>query len=195
MQAENRRMIVIIDNYDSFTYNLTDLVARKTAICVVRNDSCEVKDIIAMNPQGIIISPGPGKPAESGISAAVLAHFWAKIPILGVCLGHQLLAEMTGGKVEKALKPVHGKTSLIEHSSISLFHSLPNPLNVMRYHSLIVAKEGLPLEWEIIAETAEKEIMAMKHRLLPIVGVQFHPESILTAYGDKMIENWLAEIH
>ncbi|MFN0204122.1 MAG: anthranilate synthase component II [Bacteroidia bacterium] len=184
-------MILLIDNYDSFTYNLVDLVQRHQPVKVIRNDEYALEEVLTWQVEKLLLSPGPGKPTQSGISTGVVQHFWAKIPILGVCLGHQLLAEIAGAKVIKANIPVHGKTSWISHQQKSLFKGLPNSFRVMRYHSLLIEKSSLPPEFEITAETEAGEIMAIQHRNLPITGVQFHPESILTEYGAEMMQNWL----
>lgn len=187
-------MILLIDNYDSFTYNLADLVARHTQVCVMPNDAGEWKQQIKdKDIRGLLLSPGPGRPADSGISRQVVWEFWGKVPILGVCLGHQLLVEMTGGRIVHALAPMHGKTSKINHSQKDLFKGIPlEHITVMRYHSLVAEASSLPPEWEIAATTTQNEIMAIHHRLLHIYGVQFHPESILTEQGDLMLKNWLA---
>ena len=183
-------LILIIDNYDSFTYNLVDLVARHTAVEVVANDVAhEVWQ--PLRPAGVLLSPGPGRPSDSGISPAVLRHCVGKIPVLGVCLGHQLIGEFFGGEIRHAAAPVHGKTSDIRHAESGIFAGLPNPLRVMRYHSLLVSEAGLPACLEITARTEAGEIMALQHREHPITGVQFHPESILSEGGAQLIENWL----
>lgn len=186
-------MILLIDNYDSFTYNLADLVARHTQVWVMPNDEGDWKQKIKdKDIKGLLLSPGPGRPADSGIARQVVYEFWGKVPILGVCLGLQLLVEMTGGKIVHALAPMHGKTSKISHSQKDLFKGIPlECISVMRYHSLVAEAESLPQEWEIAASTTEKEIMAINHKLLHVYGVQFHPESVLTECGDLMLHNWL----
>jgi len=183
-------MVAIIDNYDSFTWNLVDIVARYAPFRVWRND-VDVNEILTQNISALLISPGPGKPAESGISAQLLAYYWEKIPILGVCLGHQLLAEVSGGKVIQAAEQMHGKTSLLQHDGTGIFEGIPQDFCAMRYHSLIVQNNSLPLEWKLTAWTQAGEIMAMQHTKLPIVGVQFHPESILSEYGEILVKRGL----
>lgn len=187
-------MILLIDNYDSFTYNLADLLHRFVSVKTVRNDAISLAEIEEMQPKGIVISPGPGKPKESGISYEVVQHFWGKLPILGVCLGHQIMAEIAGAAIVLAEKPMHGKVSLIAHTQNGIFQGLRNPLQVMRYHSLLVKNDSLPPEMEITAWTGSDEIMAIQHKNLPLTGVQFHPESILSECGEKMTENWLLKI-
>lgn len=187
-------MILIIDNYDSFTYNLVDLVQRFVEVKVIRNDAFSLSEIKNWDFAGIIISPGPGKPHQSGVSYEVVKYFFDKKPIFGVCLGHQILAEVAGAKIILAKEPKHGKTSLVYHQNVSIFATLKNPLRVMRYHSLIVDNQDFPKSFSIIAETATSEIMAIQHQTLPLTGVQFHPESILTEEGEKMVQNWLKQI-
>lgn len=182
-------MILVIDNYDSFTFNLVDLVARHTEVQVVKND-VPISSLPAA-PKGILISPGPGKPSDSGISADVLRQYAGVVPILGVCLGHQLIGEYFGGTIAHARAPIHGKTSDIHHTGEGIFESIPQPLRVMRYHSLVVSPTNFPHSLHITAQTPEGEIMALQHRSLPIFGVQFHPESILSEYGEVLIHNWL----
>jgi anthranilate synthase/aminodeoxychorismate synthase-like glutamine amidotransferase len=184
-------VILIIDNYDSFTYNLVDLVRRFTEVEVHRNDAIDLETIAAKRPRGVLISPGPGKPEDSGVCLPLLQQRIAALPILGVCLGHQLLGEVLGGKVLKAARPMHGKTSLISHDGSSVFRGLPSPLRVMRYHSLILHPEKLPPNLRVTARTAAGEIMAIAHERLPLHGVQFHPESILSEYGEEIVKNWL----
>jgi anthranilate synthase/aminodeoxychorismate synthase-like glutamine amidotransferase len=184
-------VIILIDNYDSFTWNLADLVSRHAHCEVLRNDAVSVNEVLARNPKGILISPGPGKPHESGICQELLTRVWGEIPVLGVCLGHQLLAKMSGATVRKATQPMHGKTDVIRHANVGVFAELPQSFEVMRYHSLIVEAQTLGAEWEIHAETFANEVMGIRHRSLPIEGVQFHPESILTQHGEAMIRNWL----
>ena len=187
-------MIFLIDNYDSFTYNLADIVQRYTAVTVIRNDAYTLSELIALKPTALLLSPGPGKPTDSGISYPAAKYFFDKIPILGVCLGHQILAKISGADIIKAAKPMHGKTSLITHNAQDFFAEIPNPVSVMRYHSLLIRPGSLPSSFLITAKTQENEIMAIQHQSLPLTGVQFHPESILTENGNKMIKNWILSI-
>ncbi|CUH96986.1 Para-aminobenzoate synthase glutamine amidotransferase component II [Propionispora sp. 2/2-37] len=187
--------VLIIDNYDSFTYNLYQYVAllgRQPV--VVRNDVVSIEEITAMNCQAIVISPGPGTPDEAGISKDVIRHFTGKIPILGVCLGHQAIGEVFGGKVVRAPEPVHGKISLIRHNGQGMYQRVANPLPVGRYHSLVVAKEDLPDCLEITAFTEDGLIMGLKHKQHALEGVQFHPESVLTSQGMELLGNFFAGI-
>ena len=190
-------MLLIIDNYDSFTFNLAHYFAELgQAVKVVRNDQITLAQITQLQPDYIVISPGPCTPNESGISLAAIEHFQGKIPILGVCLGHQSIGQFYGGNVVRARQPIHGKTSLIQHTSQGVFAGLNQPLRVMRYHSLIIEAATLPdcLEataWTINDNGYVDEIMAVRHKTLPIEGVQFHPESILTQQGHKLLQNFL----
>jgi anthranilate synthase component 2 len=184
----------MIDNYDSFTYNLVQYLGELGAKVVVhRNDALTLEAIEALAPERIVISPGPGTPDDAGISKAVLAHFAGKLPILGVCLGHQSMGEVFGGRVIRAPYLMHGKTSMIHHDGKGVFVGLPNPFEATRYHSLIVAREDLPACLEVSAWTEDGLIMGMRHRTLPAFeGVQFHPESILTAAGHDLLRNFLS---
>ena len=187
-------MILVIDNYDSFTYNLVQYLGELGADPVVRrNDEIAVDDIGALAPRGIVISPGPCTPAEAGVSIPIVQRWGATIPTLGVCLGHQAIGEAYGGRVVRAARVMHGKASRIVHDGTGLFRDLPNPLRVMRYHSLIVERASLPDELEIVAtaEDAPEEIHAVRHRHHPVWGVQFHPESILTEHGHDMLRAFL----
>lgn len=185
-------MILIIDNYDSFTYNLVQYLGELGAdIRVYRNDKITLGQINKMKPEKILISPGPGQPKDAGISEEAIATFGKKIPILGVCLGHQAIGEVFGGKIVSAKRLMHGKTSSIYHNGKGIFKGLPNPFEATRYHSLLVDRKKFPKELKITAETRQKEIMALEHRTLPIYGVQFHPESILTVEGKKILKNFL----
>ncbi|MBI3393474.1 MAG: aminodeoxychorismate/anthranilate synthase component II [Nitrospirae bacterium] len=185
-------MLFLIDNYDSFTYNLVQYLGELGAeIEVVRNDQITIDGIAERNPSQIVISPGPCTPKEAGISVAAIKRFAGKIPILGVCLGHQSIGEAFGGDVVRADRLMHGKTSMIRHDGKTIFKGLPNPFEATRYHSLIVRRETLPACLEISAETEEKEIMGLRHRDYPVEGVQFHPESILTAAGKDLLRNFL----
>ena len=184
-------MILVIDNYDSFTYNLVDLAKRFTEVVVFRNDEIDLDQVSLMAPQGILISPGPGRPEHSGVSYDIVTHYHQQIPMLGVCLGHQIICELFGGEVIYAKQPMHGKSSIIYHSGNSLFYGVQNPLEVMRYHSLLVKKEGLPDDFRVIAQTKAGEVMAVEHKFFKLTGVQFHPESILTQDGEQMMQNWL----
>lgn len=186
-------MILIIDNYDSFTYNLYQYIGEiNPDLKVYRNDALTIADIRKLNPSHIVLSPGPGKPSDAGICEEVLSTLKGEYPILGVCLGHQAIGEVFGGKVDLAPELVHGKQSaIILQTDNLLFQGLPTVLQAARYHSLLVERESLPSELAIIGETAQQEIMALKHKKYHIYGVQFHPESIMTPQGKKIIENFL----
>jgi len=186
-------MILVIDNYDSFTYNLVQyLGALGAETKVFRNDKTTVAEIAALAPARIVISPGPCTPVEAGISNEVIAHFAGQVPLLGVCLGHQCLGHVFGGKVVRAGRLMHGKTSLIHHDGKTIFSGLPNPFEAVRYHSLLVERDSLPACLEISAETDQGEIMGLRHRQCAVEGVQFHPESILTRPGMDLLRNFLA---
>jgi len=185
-------MILMIDNYDSFTYNLVQYLGEMGQELVVRrNDQITIEEIEQMNPDFLMISPGPCSPNEAGISLEAIEYFAGKLPIFGVCLGHQSIAQVFGGDVIRADRLMHGKTSEITHNGESIFAGLASPLTATRYHSLIVKKETLPDCLEITAETDEGEIMALRHRDLPIEGVQFHPESIMTSDGKQLLRNFI----
>jgi para-aminobenzoate synthetase component II len=185
-------MILMIDNYDSFTYNLVQYLGEMGEELVVkRNDEITISEIEELNPSFIMVSPGPCSPNEAGISMTVIKHFAGNIPIFGVCLGHQSIAQVFGGDVIKADRLMHGKTSQMHHDGRSIFKNLENPFTATRYHSLIVKKETLPECFEISAWTAEGEIMAIRHKELAIEGVQFHPESIMTGTGKKLLKNFI----
>ena len=190
-------MILMIDNYDSFTYNLVQYLAELGEdVRVARNDALSVDEILAMAPQRIVISPGPGTPNQAGITLDIIARLGAKIPILGVCLGHQSIGQAFGGNVIRAQRIMHGKTSMIHHAGQGVFANLPNPFEATRYHSLIVEKSSLPKNLDVTAWTQNDdgsvyEIMGLRHKTLPIEGVQFHPESILTQHGHDLLRNFL----
>ncbi|WP_088043559.1 aminodeoxychorismate/anthranilate synthase component II [Bacillus sp. EAC] len=185
-------MILMIDNYDSFTYNLVQYLGELgEELIVKRNDEITLEEIEELSPTYLMISPGPCTPNEAGISLKAIEYFTGKIPILGVCLGHQAIAQVFGGEVVRAERLMHGKTSAISHEGLGLFSDLPSPIDVTRYHSLIVKKETFPDELEITAWTKDDEIMALKHKTLPIEGVQFHPESIMSQFGKEMLRNFL----
>ena len=185
-------MILVIDNYDSFTYNLVQYFGELGAeLLVKRNDEISVADIEKLAPEKIVVSPGPCTPSDAGISCDVIRHFGGKIPIFGVCLGHQSIGQVYGGDVIRAPRLMHGKTSPILHTGENVFTGLPSPFEATRYHSLIVKRESLPDCLEISAETDEQEIMGLRHREFPIHGVQFHPESILTRDGKTLLKNFL----
>ncbi len=188
-------MILVIDNYDSFTWNLVQYLGELGAVLDVRrNDAIAVNDIAALAPEAIVISPGPCTPAEAGVSVPVIRRWGAEIPILGVCLGHQAIGEAYGGRVVRAARVMHGKVSPILHDGTGLFGGLPSPLSVMRYHSLLVERDSLPETLEVLAVAADEpaEIHALRHREHPVFGVQFHPESILTREGQRILANFLA---
>ncbi|HET9856673.1 MAG TPA: aminodeoxychorismate/anthranilate synthase component II [Chthoniobacterales bacterium] len=184
--------LLVIDNYDSFTYNLVQLFGEMDVDLVVkRNDEISVDEIKKLKPDRVCISPGPGRPENAGISSELIRELGQRIPILGVCLGHQCMAQVFGGEVVRAEKLMHGKTSQIHHRHRSVFKNLAEPLEATRYHSLIVKRESFPDSLEITAETDDGEIMGLQHREFPIHGVQFHPESILTTEGRKLLANFL----
>jgi anthranilate synthase/aminodeoxychorismate synthase-like glutamine amidotransferase len=190
-------MIFILDNYDSFTYNLVQYFGElKQEVVVRRNDEVTVKEVEELKAEKIVISPGPCTPSEAGISIELIRHFAGKVPILGVCLGHQAIGEAFGGKIIRAKNLMHGKTSEIQHDGRSVFRGLPSPFTATRYHSLIVSRAGLPAELEITAKTLdagdESVIMGLRHRRYPVEGVQFHPESVLTQHGKQLLKNFLA---
>ncbi|MEY3480912.1 MAG: hypothetical protein RIQ71_1687 [Verrucomicrobiota bacterium] len=185
-------MILVLDNYDSFTYNLVQYFGELGAdLCVVRNDQITVAEIENLAPERIIVSPGPCTPSEAGVSSEVIRTFGERLPVLGVCLGHQCIGEVYGGQVVRADRLMHGKTSPIIHTGKGIFQNLPSPFEATRYHSLIVKRDTLPGVLEITAETAEGEIMGLQHKTLPVHGVQFHPESILTTEGKRLLKNFL----
>jgi len=185
-------MMLIIDNYDSFTYNLVQYLGELgVEMKIFRNDQITIEQIAAMKPSRILISPGPCSPNEAGISCDVIRAFGPKLPIFGVCLGHQCMGQVYGGHVVRAARLMHGKTSPILHEGASVLKGLPSPFDAIRYHSLLVERASLPAELTITAETAEGEIMGLQHKTLPVHGVQFHPESILTQNGKAILQNFL----
>jgi anthranilate synthase/aminodeoxychorismate synthase-like glutamine amidotransferase len=186
-------MILVVDNYDSFTYNLVQYFGELGAELVVRrNDQTTIDEVEQMRPERLCISPGPGTPDDAGISNDLIRHFGPRIPVLGVCLGHQCIGQVYGAQVVRADRLMHGKTSPIIHEGDGVFTGLPIPFEATRYHSLIVRRETLPAELEVVAETSEHEIMGLRHRQHPVYGVQFHPESIMTGEGKKLLANFLA---
>jgi anthranilate synthase/aminodeoxychorismate synthase-like glutamine amidotransferase len=186
-------MILMIDNYDSFTYNLVQYLRELGAEVVVhRNDRIGLEEIRALRPERIVLSPGPCSPAEAGICCEAIRTFGAGVPVLGVCLGHQCIGAAYGGRIVRAARLMHGKTSLIHHDGRGLFREVPNPFEATRYHSLLIERETVPSCLEISAQTAEGEIMGVRHRSHPVEGVQFHPESILTQSGKALLANFLS---
>ncbi|MTI54994.1 MAG: aminodeoxychorismate/anthranilate synthase component II [Geosporobacter ferrireducens] len=185
----------MIDNYDSFTYNLKQyLSCLQEEVLVYRNNHIDLEEIKKINPNMIVLSPGPCTPNEAGICIDVVKSFKGKIPILGICLGHQTIGQVFGGKIVKALEPVHGKVHPISHNNQGVFKGLKNPLKVTRYHSLVIERESLPVCFEITAETGEGEIMGIRHKEYMIEGVQFHPEAILTEMGMELLDNFLQQV-
>jgi anthranilate synthase/aminodeoxychorismate synthase-like glutamine amidotransferase len=190
-------MIFVLDNYDSFTYNLVQYLGELGAeVEVRRNDQVAVSDVALLHPERIVISPGPCTPSDAGISVALVRHFAGKVPVLGVCLGHQAIGEAFGGKIVRARNLMHGKTSRVQHDGKTIFGGLTSPMTATRYHSLVVSEDGLPEELEISANTIDRDgervIMGLRHRKFRVEGVQFHPESVLTDQGKKLVENFLA---
>ena len=188
---ENVRML-LIDNYNSFTYNLVQAFAAQGAnVMVYRNDAITVEGALELDPTHLVISPGPGRPEDAGVSLDMIAAFAEKIPVLGVCLGHQSLVQHFGGKIVRAGRLMHGKTSMAKHDGRTIFDGLSQPFEVGRYHSLCAEHETLPAELELSAETERGEIMGVRHKSLPLEGVQFHPESVLTPEGDRLMANFM----
>jgi para-aminobenzoate synthetase component 2 len=188
-------MILVIDNYDSFTYNLVQYLGELGAVVEVhRNDAIDVAGIAARAPEGVLISPGPGNPDEAGVTLEAVRELGPTLPLLGVCLGHQAIGQAFGGRVVRAARLMHGRTSPIEHAGQGVFRGLPSPFTATRYHSLIVEREGLPAELEVTAWTREGEIMGLRHTRYPIEGVQFHPESFLTEHGHALLESFLSTL-
>jgi anthranilate synthase/aminodeoxychorismate synthase-like glutamine amidotransferase len=187
-----KQKILMVDNYDSFTYNLVQYLGELGQELIVhRNDKITLEQVKRLKPDRIVISPGPGTPKDAGVSQEIIRELGPKIPLLGVCLGHQCIGAVYGGVVERNYRLMHGKTSLIHHHNQGVFRGLPNPFEATRYHSLVVRRQGFPKDLEITAETKEKEIMGLRHRTFPIFGVQFHPESILTTSGKQLLRNFL----
>jgi anthranilate synthase component II len=188
--------ILVIDNYDSFVYNLVQYLGELGAEPVVhRHDGVTLDEMIDLRPDGLLISPGPGRPEDAGLSNAAIEHFAAAgVPVLGVCLGHQCIGQLYGGEVVRAPAVMHGKTSEIRHEGHGVFRGLPDPLTATRYHSLVVARESVPDVLEITAETSDGLVMGLRHRELPVEGVQFHPESILTESGHTLLANFLGTV-
>jgi len=187
-------MLLVIDNYDSFTYNLVQYLGElRQEVRVVRNDQIGAADVAGLAPSHIVISPGPCTPNEAGISLDVIKAYAGKIPILGVCLGHQSIGQAFGGKIVRAARVMHGKTSMIHHDGKGVFAGLPNPFEATRYHSLLIEPASVPDALEVTAKTDEGEIMAVRHRTLPVEGVQFHPESFLTTAGKDLLANFIAK--
>jgi len=187
-------MILVLDNYDSFTYNLVQYLGELGAeVSVVRNDMATVDEISATRPERIVISPGPGRPEDAGVSNDAIQAFGARgVPVLGVCLGHQCIGQLYGGEVVRAPRVMHGKTSTISHDGAGVFAGLPNPITATRYHSLVVERESVPDALAVTAESEDGLVMGLRHRDLPVEGVQFHPESILTESGHALLRNFLA---
>jgi len=185
-------VLLMIDNYDSFTWNLVQYLGELGAdVKVFRNDEITVEDIAAMRPEGLVISPGPCTPKEAGVSLSALRAFAGRIPILGVCLGHQAIGQAFGGEIVRAGKVVHGKTSVISHAGLGVFHGLPSPFIATRYHSLAIRRSTLPGCLEVTAQSEDGEIMGVRHREFAVEGVQFHPESFLTEHGHALLRNFL----
>jgi anthranilate synthase/aminodeoxychorismate synthase-like glutamine amidotransferase len=189
------KKVLVVDNYDSFTYNLVQYVQGLGAeTWVYLNDRITIDEIGELAPQGLLLSPGPGTPDDAGVTLEVIRNFAGKIPIFGVCLGHQSIGQSFGGKVIRAPHLMHGKTSMLEHDGKTLFKGMPNPFEATRYHSLVVQEASLPTCLEVSARTTDGEIMALRHKSLPVEGVQFHPESFLTQQGMRIVSNWISSL-
>lgn len=187
-------MILVIDNFDSFTYNLVQLLrSAGRPVLVRRNNDASIPEIEALSPSSILISPGPGRPEDAGASMEVIRTFAPRLPLLGVCLGHQAIARVFGADVTHAPAPMHGKLSSVRHDGAGVFRGLPNPFAATRYHSLVVDPSSIPAQLRVTAVTPDGVIMGIRHRSLPVEGVQFHPEAVLTEHGEALIANWLAE--
>ena len=185
-------MLVMIDNYDSFTYNIVQYLGELgEEVRTFRNDEISVAEIAKLSPDRIMVSPGPGTPDSAGVSLEVIKYFAGKVPLMGVCLGHQSIGQAFGGKIVHAIDVMHGKTSMVEHNGSELFANIPSPYRVTRYHSLVVERKSLPAEFEVMAWTSDGEIMGLRHREMQLVGVQYHPESILTEHGHRLLQNFL----
>jgi anthranilate synthase component 2/para-aminobenzoate synthetase component 2 len=190
--AQSKVSVLLIDNYDSFTYNLVQsFLVLGAEVAVYRNDQITVADALLLEPSHVVISPGPGRPEDAGVSLDMIAAFSERTPVLGVCLGHQSLVQHFGGRIISAARLMHGKTSMIEHDGKVLFAGLPQPCEVGRYHSLAAQRDNIPACLEVTARTEGGEIMGVRHRELPVEGVQFHPESVLTPEGDQLLDNFL----
>jgi anthranilate synthase component 2 len=193
--SEARRPVIVLDNYDSFTYNLVQYLAELgESVEVVRNDALSIAELTARRPRALVVSPGPGRPEQAGISTAAMLALASSTPTLGVCLGHQCLGAAFGARVVRAPTPMHGKVSAIHHDGTGLFAGLPDPFEATRYHSLIVEEASLPPELEVTARTEDGLIMGLRHQRWPVYGVQFHPESIATPHGRKILANFLAGV-
>lgn len=187
--------ILVVDNYDSFTYNLVQYLRELGAVVTVqRNDEIDLEGVRALGPEGVLISPGPGTPDDAGVSNDILAHLAETLPVFGVCLGHQAIGQHYGARVVRAGRLMHGRTSPILHEGLGVFRGLPSPFTATRYHSLLVDPATVPDSLEITARTAEGEIMGLRHRVHPVEGVQFHPESFLTEHGHALLRNWLERL-
>lgn len=194
-EARRHPRVLVVDNYDSFTYNLVQCLLALGAECRVhKNDELSVVEARAAEVDGVLISPGPGTPDQAGVSLGIIAELAGRLPILGVCLGHQAIARAYGARVTRAPQPVHGKTSPVVHDGRGVFAGLPSPFDATRYHSLLVERANLPASLEVCAETPAGEIMGLRHRQLRLEGVQFHPESILTEQGPRLVQNWLTSL-
>lgn len=192
MNSQSKASVLLIDNYDSFTYNLVQsFLVLGAEVEVYRNDQIDVATALSLDPTHLVISPGPGRPEAAGISLEMIAAFEGRVPVLGVCLGHQSLVQHYGGRIVSAARLMHGKTSPIEHDGKSLFAGLPQPCEVGRYHSLAAERDSIPASLEVTARTVGGEIMGVRHKELPVEGVQFHPESVLTPDGDQLLNNFL----